>query len=344
VARSQTAAELARLREKVPDSVWWKNGGKLPSSLPSGNQALNLINNKLGTNYANLEQAKSDLELPLMFAGRQQWVNNLSGGSLPPWLQNVSMQSIAHEPEAWNLFMGALQQGRFDEGALAEWRKLVPGWAPSVRDDLAKQGVPFGMELLKSPGVNLTGEGPLWEGDYPTSMFQLHGFQQGEGDFYRTLSAEELMRSIWPIYNAQFNRPAGSAAPFESGLTFGSPQLMQGGDGRWAYSRSPVMGYNENNIVDPDLVKLAGFAGKSVPASDLYTQLAGGLYNRYNAHLQSQYAPAWNQFRSKLGLGEEDFWSLPEYAPFRDLPPDVLARIMAVLNGPLGPGGDSAGM
>ncbi|MEK9171990.1 MAG: peptidoglycan-binding domain-containing protein, partial [Patescibacteria group bacterium] len=57
-------------------------------------EQLSLVNYALGTSYKTLDEAKRALEIPFMFAGREQWVLNLSGNQAKvaanPALQNVT--------------------------------------------------------------------------------------------------------------------------------------------------------------------------------------------------------------------------------------------------------------
>jgi hypothetical protein len=197
---------------------------------------------------ASLADALRELELPFMFAGREQWVRNLTregDQKLPPELRNVSMESPLADEAARRLLLGrarqAVAQGRSLAGDVTMWRDLVPEWAPRVRDALAAQGVPFSVELLASPEINLNDPSkPLFaQAARPSSLAGLGVDQAGEAAFLRSLSAEELMTQIWPLYWQYHHRPAGAPIPagFEAGLTFGSP--VQRSDG--TFIRSPVM-------------------------------------------------------------------------------------------------------
>lgn len=203
----------------------------------------------LATGATTLQEALRELELPFMFAGREQWVQNLSrpdgAEGIDPRLENVTMESIVTEPNALNLLLGraqdAVENGRSLADDFAYWQSLVPSWAPAVRDRLASQGIPFSVELLASPEINLDDPSqPLFGADEtPASLFGLGVDQAGERAFLRSLSAEELMTEIWPLYYQYYHRPAGSPPPpgFEAGLTFGSP--VQGANGTLV--RSPIM-------------------------------------------------------------------------------------------------------
>jgi hypothetical protein len=182
-----------------------------------------------------------------MFAGREQWVRNLAGanGDVPPHLRNVGMESPVSDPNAMNLLLGraqhAVANGRSLAADVQEWQALVPSWAPGARDQLAAQGIPFSMELLASPEINLhDASKPLFTpGAHPSSLSGLGVDQAGEGAFLASLSAAELMTQIWPSAYRYNHRPAGAPVPegLEAGLTFGSPVMRADG----TYARSPIM-------------------------------------------------------------------------------------------------------
>jgi hypothetical protein len=200
----------------------------------------------LATGAATFQDALKELELPFMFAGREQWVQNIARGAEgdgDPRLHNVSMESILREPNALNLLLGraqgAVEEGRSLQGDVDYWKTLVPSWAPGVRDQLAAQGIPFSVELLASPEMNLTDPSqPLFTGQ-PSSLFNLGVLQEGERSFLNSMSAPELMTQVWPLYQQYFHRPAGAPVPpgFEAGLTFGSPATRADG----TLVRSPIM-------------------------------------------------------------------------------------------------------
>lgn len=223
----------------------------LPPSLPQDDAGrLDLLHQAgLATDATTLQDALKELELPFMFAGREQWVENLQrsdgAGDPPPKLQNVAMESVVHEKNALNLLLGRAHDAVVNGTSLADdfayWQTLVPDWAPGVRDQLEAQGIPFSMELLSSPEINLTDPSqPLFAADaQPASLAQLGVHQAGERAFLRSLSAQELMTQIWPLYSQYYHRAAGAPVPagFEAGLTFGSP--VTDGDGKLV--RSPIM-------------------------------------------------------------------------------------------------------
>jgi hypothetical protein len=195
-----------------------------------------------------LAEALREIELPFMFAGREQWVRNLTRSGdevVDPALRNVSMESPLSDPNALRLLLGrartAVNQGRDLAGDVSMWKGLVPEWAERVRDELSAQGVPFSIELLASPEINLHDAAkPLFEaGAHPKSLVGLGVDQAGEGAFLRSLSAEELLTQVWPLYWQYNHRAAGAPVPpgFEAGLSFGSP--VQRSDG--TFVRSPIM-------------------------------------------------------------------------------------------------------
>ncbi len=207
---------------------------ELPTDLPTGEGAqLRLLQAAgLAGGAGSLEEALAALELPFMFAGREQWVTNLAGGdgaAADPRLWNVTMESILHDDNARRLLVGRAAQALEDRTTMAAdvayWESLVPEWAPRVRDELAAEGIPFSVELVSSPGINLDDPSePLFSrGAHPTSLFSLGVLQAGENAYLRGLSAEELMTELWPLVWRYHHRPAGAPVPegFEAGLTLG---------------------------------------------------------------------------------------------------------------------------
>jgi hypothetical protein len=223
---------------------------ELPSSIPASDfERVRILQGAGLTGAGTLRDALQDLELPFIFAGREQWVRNVTGVGVEdePSLWDVSMQSVVHDEHAQQLLLGRTlaaaeyrsPQAAFDD--LSSWQNLVPEWAPRVRDQLAARGIPFAVELLASPEINLNDPSkPLFDkGETPGSLFQLGVLQDGENVYLRSVSAEELMLEVWPDYWRYFHRPAGSPVPpdLRAGMTFGSPVLQADG----TYLRSPVM-------------------------------------------------------------------------------------------------------
>jgi hypothetical protein len=207
----------------------------LPTSLPRDSFArLQLLHAAgLATDADTLQAALKELELPFMFAGRQQWVMNLTspdGAASDPRLWNVSMESPVSDEASMRLLLGraawAVEQRRPMAEDVAYWKSLVPAWAPKVRDDLAAQGIPFSVELLASPEMEIYDAAkPLFPlNAHPVSLFQLGSFQTGESAFLRSLSAEELMDTVYPMYYRIHHRAAGAPVPAELavGLDFGN--------------------------------------------------------------------------------------------------------------------------
>jgi hypothetical protein len=226
------------------------DGYELPSSIPDSDfERVRILQTAGLTGAGTLRDAMQALELPFIFAGREQWVRNVTGAGVEdePRLWDVSMQSVVHDDHAQQLLLGRTlaaaeyrsPQAAFDD--LSYWQTLVPEWAPRVRDQLEARGIPFAVELLASPEINLTDPSkPLFaKGEMPSSLFQLGVLQHGENDYLRSISAEELMLEVWPDYWRYYHRPAGSPVPpdLRAGMTFGSPVLQADG----TYLRSPIM-------------------------------------------------------------------------------------------------------
>ncbi len=149
----------------------------------------------------------------------------------------LAADALAAEPELLRAFQAAGRNG-------------VPEWAPRVRDALAEQGIPFSAELLSSAEVNISDAArPLFPlGAHPSSLFGLGVLEAGENAFLRSLSAEELMLQVWPLYYRYYHRAAGASVPagLEPGLSFGNQQRVTceaGTDGcieGWTFQFSPV--------------------------------------------------------------------------------------------------------
>jgi hypothetical protein len=238
---------------------------ELPSSLPAGDGArLRLLQEAGVANGAStFQEALVDLQLAFMFAGREQWVRNLEtteGVLNEPRLWNVSMGDPLTEPTAMRLLLGraaeAVESGRSMAADVEYWRSLVPEWAPGVRDLLADQGIPFSVELLASPEINVgltTADlaKPLFpRAKTPAALFVLGVLQRGEHAFLRSLGADELLEWVWPHVYAYHHRPAGAPIPegYEAGLTFGSPvrvpcfeNTANGCINGWTYRHSKIM-------------------------------------------------------------------------------------------------------
>lgn len=202
---------------------------------------LQVINNRLGTSYASIAEATKALELPFLFAFVEQWRRNTQGPGVEdePRLHNLSPANPRYDTKARKLLVGHLRDSKDPKGAVKFWKTLVPAWAPAVRDQLNKAGIPFSIELLQDADVNLDGNPPLFAGDANvTSLSQLGVNQKGERGYLRSLGADTLMLEVWPPYYRQHHRKAGEAAPYPQGLTFGAPyyDVTTG-----TYLRSPLM-------------------------------------------------------------------------------------------------------
>jgi hypothetical protein len=207
-------------------------------------RALDVINQKLGTTYRRIDDFLHDAELPFMFAGLEQWRLNTSGRQADvesnPALHNVTMVSVVHDKNARRLLVNRLKGKATHKRDLDYWETLVPDWAETVRAKLAANGIPFSVELLSSPEINLTGQPPLFErGQSPVSLFPVSGNQRGELGYLRSLGAVTLMLEVWPSVYRYYHRGPGEPVPADlvAGLMFGSPVNVGGNE----YVRSPLM-------------------------------------------------------------------------------------------------------
>lgn len=207
---------------------------ELPTSLPGDSYGrLQLLHSAgLALEASTLEEALQELELPFMFAGREQWVMNLSspdGAAAEPRLWNVSMENPLYDESSLRILLGRAAWAAEERGTMADdvayWQSLVPEWAPEVRDLLADRGIPFSVELLASPEIEIHDLAkPLFpKNSHPDSLFGLGVLQSGENAFLRSMGADELMSDIWPLYYRYHHRPAGAPVPddLKAGLTFG---------------------------------------------------------------------------------------------------------------------------
>jgi hypothetical protein len=246
----ELADEDSLADDESADDEEYYDDVELPSSIPASDfERMQILEDAGLAGGGTLSAALNDLELPFAFAGREQWVRNLTGAGVEgePAFWSVSMESVTREENALRLLLGrtiGVQEERGLSAAsddLSTWQKLVPAWAPRVRDQLAARGIPFSVELLASPEINLYDSSkPLFaEGEQPASLFQLGVLQVGENQYLRSLSAEELMLEVWPSYWRYFHRPAGAPVPADlvAGLTFGSGGVASNG----SYVRSPLM-------------------------------------------------------------------------------------------------------
>lgn len=238
-------------------------------------------------------------ELGYQFAGLNQLNNNLEGKPVLGHQTNVSMQGFEDLPSLTRL-MGQLgtyaSADNLDmfQQILDERNKDVPAWAAPLRDYLVNHpgvDIPYlPLDLLAGGGVNTENPNlPLFGADAsPPGFFQLTGDQAGERAFYRSLDWDETMREIMPYYWAQYHREAGAPAPFEAGLTFGSPVLQADG----SYEYSPILGYTgkpqkitdkalEIEGIDPATASQVDAYGNRTIDPQALLALGGNLYNRW---------------------------------------------------------------
>jgi hypothetical protein len=206
----------------------------LPTNLPASSVGrLSLLHSAgVALDAETLEEALQELELPFMFAGREQWVRNLTtadGAAGDSRLWNVSMQSPLQDESSLRILLGRAAWAAGERGTMADdvayWESLVPDWAPEVRDQLAAEGYPFSLELLASPEVQFDRSQPLFaKGSAPASLFGLGVLQGGENAFLRSMGADQVLLELWPLYYRYHHRAAGAPVPegLEAGLTFGT--------------------------------------------------------------------------------------------------------------------------
>lgn len=197
--------------------------------------------NRGGGKHVTVAAALNALELPFIFAGREQFLRNITGVGVDdaPALQSVSYVNPRYDKTARQLLVGHLRDSATPKKDVQFWKGLVPPWAADVKKKLNAAGIPFSVELLLDPDVNISGSKPLFpKGVSPKSLFQATGFQKGETGYLRSLNVNELMLEVWPPYYRQFHRAAGAPAPYPQGLTFGAPYYDAA---TGTYLRSPLM-------------------------------------------------------------------------------------------------------
>jgi len=368
------------------------------AAIPKEAGQLHLINQRAGTDYASLESAKDALGLGFQFAGAAQWAANQAGNTdlvrRNPALQNVSMVGLS-DPSAFNLFFGGLagplretvsgsitpdRESRLSpaevRNVLEQRRGLVPGWASGLQSDLRGLGIPYlDVSLLADPsimrpsdeggklGLGLPGAGePLYgPGARPNSLGQFGSLQAGETSFLRSLSPQEVLRTLGPLDWAYSHRAAGTPPPegFEAGLTFGSPVWNPQTQN---YTRSPVQGMTGGpQQVGAGVLSAQGLTGVSDPFA-LGKGLGGGLYNRWSAYgypgegssnasgLVSgtrvrrnpvtgqieQYQVSESPFQTGQSMFP-DFWAEPNFAPWKTLSDEDRRRLLALAASPTTP-------
>lgn len=353
---------------------------------------LALINQRAGTQYGSVQQAKDAMGLGFQFAGAAQWAANREGNNKlvegNPALQNVSMVGLS-DPSAYNLFFGGLagplQSGlrsntspgaEATPGIVAQRQGLVPEWAGALQEELRGLGMPYlPVDLLADPSImkpgmkdgklslGLPGAGePLYgPGDRPSNLMSFGSLQAGETSFLRSLSPQEVLRTLGPLDWAYNHRAAGSAPPegFEAGLTFGSPQWNPQSQN---YTKSPVQGMTGGpQQVGAGVLAAQGLGG--TPSVDqLARGLGGGLYNRWSAYgypgegssnangmvngtrvqrnpvtgKVETYQVSENPFQTGQSMFP-DFWAAPNFAPWKTLTEEDRKRLMALAASPTTP-------
>jgi hypothetical protein len=364
---------------------WWQGGtqgmtvtpGYMPANYTPQTDAgaLYMINLRTGSNYATLEEAKAAEQLKYQLAGVNQYVGNqeanVGGGGSParghPELQNVSMQGFSDMP-SWLRYINSLTGGTTaGQTAVSQARaEMVPEWLPGVQAEAMAGGMPYlPLELFGSPGMDINRDPsePLYgAGVNPASMIGLTGGQAGENAFYRSLSAEELLREIAPLYWSYYHRGAGEPVPagMEAGMMFGSPIYNAGpntsqGASTGTYTESPIKGMTGRpQQIGAGTLAAEGLQGETDPY-ELGRQLAGGLYNRWSAYgypgTGSQSTVGGPLFDPSTGQTDQyridpfsggygadpyfaDFWAEPNFQPWQSLDPETLQRLMALMGDP----------
>jgi hypothetical protein len=278
----------------------------------------------LATDADTLDAAVKELELPFMFAGREQWVMNLTspdGAAADPRLWNVSMESPSQDPASMRLLLGRAawsieaRQPMADD--VAYWDSLVPDWAPQVRDSLAARGIPFSVELLASPEMEIyDATKPLYaQNAHPSSLFQLGSSQAGENAFLRSLSAEELMDTVYPMYYRTYHRAAGAPLPDDlaPGLTFGNV-LRESCSDNTANGCVDGVRYRHSPLMDTDAYKVwQAYGTPGVDSNGFIVDWQTGYgYNPLTGAFQ-KVADAWSS-RSSYWLDQVQNGAVkPEY-------------------------------
>jgi hypothetical protein len=222
----------------------------------------------------SLDEKLKQMLLAYTFAGRDQWIANVTGKGVKG---NLALQNVGLDADinALRMFVGQamdlLARGKGDklreiwsqrrQTGSAENPHGVASWASDVFDKLtkdagsvydalkgtrdSKSNIGWSLEALADPNLNLYDPSKPFFGEnaIPISLFNEGVLQMGERGFLRGLSAPEFMLGVGRLAHAYYDRPAGSPVPqgMEAGLTFGSP--VRNADG--SYARSPVMGLDE---------------------------------------------------------------------------------------------------
>lgn len=190
-----------------------------------------IVSDAFGIKFATRAQMWAFFDVPFAFAGLQQYRLNMTGqggDSLPPAYRDVTYAplnwDLRRSRQARQLFQNRAEaRKKKSQGDLKVWNDFldssgVSKWIDDVLEELDDQGVPFGVELLTSPGVNLSNSGPLYEGDdLPQSLMPVAGNNR---ETLRHVPVARLMTVAWPLQYRFNHRPAGAPAPpgFEDGL------------------------------------------------------------------------------------------------------------------------------
>ena len=324
---------------------------ELPTSLPKDSFGrLQLLHSAgLALDASTLEQALHQLELPFMFAGREQWVRNLSspeGVADEPRLWNVSMENPLYDEPSLRVLLGRAAWAAEERGTMADdvayWESLVPEWAPAVRDALAAEGIPFSVELLAAPEIEVRDLAkPLFgAGSAPDSLFGLGVLQSGENAFLRSMGADELMTDVWPLYYRYHHRAAGAPVPedLEAGLTFGgvvaeactNPDPMKPENGcinGTRYKRTPIM--STDSYMRWLAYGMPGVTGDGQHNGFIVDSKTGYAYNPttgefFKVHDADGYSALWLHLLQSGQLKPEYF-----ITPWRDVVMDGLGSRIA---------------
>lgn len=308
-----------------------------------------------------LDEMKRDALVSWQYGGLKQYIANLSGSREDvrnsAWMQNVGM---TNDENAWlnivNQITGDISAGKDPSVVWGERYSRMTEEMPyllTAYDKLVEQGIPFSVELLADPSLNLTDPNkPLFDFGtaHPTSLDQLTGFQAGEEAYYAGLTAEELLTQVYPLYSQYYNRPAGTAPPdnLAGGLTFGGYNPVTGAVGG-AIRENPsqandlYMRAMSYGMLDPEhWGRVGGDAGPFGPASEYYPLLNTGTaypsnpnMGRWSQALQGgEIQPgyfydeqAYNDLAmmtfGRIGMaaftGDPSYWFAGQYAPYANI-------------------------
>lgn len=311
-----------------------------------------------------MEEATRALDLGYGFAGLEQWRQNVGGIPVSeagdPALLNVSMESAASDEPSFQRLWNYL----FDVGParareiVAGRQALVPGWAQAAYDDVTGQGVEWNVSMLSDPAVNYRDPTkPLFaEGSHPSSLWPVSFGGAGEEGWLRSLSAEQLMREVFPTFWRSRNDPEFRAANAEN-MAFGSgPQSVYRQSPSYqtyaalGHPGDPTMrgwthGFTSSNNWGYRPLTGEGFVapGNASGRGDLFGALTGpgGLRPEYLADPQVY----WDMLRGAAGsggmawyTGDPQYWFRGPYegANPAGLDPDYVKRLLALITGETG--------